>query len=354
LGPGVFTADLSRGRGTCVGGAHAPSQRTDGTTPSGRSGVILADIAGTTMSDTLPLPRILGVGEERGPARLVADVLGADYQLHWVSAGSAALAEAPDVWPDTVLLDTVLPDMSASELCRRLLADGRIKINTPVVICGSQAPGQEERVIAIKAGARGFLGPWLPPDALRAECAAYVQAKRETDRGLPEALVDTRTGLYSRRGLVRRMREIGAQAIRLHEPLSCLVLEVSVDRGEGAEATERPSIGWLRGMQNAARQSDVTGRVGPGTLAVIAPGTDAAGAVRLAERLTEALRHLAIRDGIAGDVQIHVGYEAVSNLAYAPIEPVAMLLRAATALRNGRPEPKRAWVRRFQPAMPSR
>jgi len=297
------------------------------------------------MSDTLPLPRILGVGEERGPARLVADALGADYELHWVGAGSAALAEAPDVWPDTVLLDTVLPDISAPELCRRLLADGRVKINTPVVLCGAQAPGQEERVTALKAGARGFLGPWLPPDALRAECAAYVQAKRETDRGIPEALVDTRTGLYSRRGLVRRMREIGAQAIRLHEPLSCLVLEVS---------TERPSIGWLRGMQDAARQSDVTGRVGPGTLAVIAPGTDAAGAVRLAERLTEALRHLATQDGIAGEVQIQVGYEAVSNLAYAPIEPVAMLLRAATALRAGRPEPKRAWVRRFQPAMPSR
>ncbi len=44
---------------------------------------------------------------------------------------------------------------------------------------------------------------------------------------------------------------------------------------------------------------------------------------------------------------LRVGYDAVVNLKYAPIDPVALLGRAAAAVRNGRPEPGFPWVRRF-------
>jgi PleD family two-component response regulator len=286
--------------------------------------------------------RILGVGAESGPARLVAGVLGGDYELRWAATGAAALVEAPDVWPDAVLVDVALADVPAPELCRRLLAEGRVQINTPVVLCAPRPPDPEARVAALRMGARSVLGPWLPPAELRSECEAYVQARLETDRGLLESLVDARTGLYSRRGLMRRMREIGAQAIRRHESLACLVIEI----GE-AEAM-KGGRGWFRDMQDAARLSDVAGRLGPTTMAVIAPATDADGAVRLAKRLADVLRQAAARNGTGESFRIHVGYDAVANLSYAPIEPVAMLLRATTAVRSGRPEPKLDWVRRFQ------
>jgi hypothetical protein len=42
-----------------------------------------------------------------------------------------------------------------------------------------------------------------------------------------------------------------------------------------------------------------------------------------------------------------VGYDAVVNLKYAPVDPVALLGRAAAAVRHGRPEPGYPWVRRF-------
>lgn len=291
--------------------------------------------------------RILGVGTEHGPARLVAGVLGADYELRWTTTGAAALAQAPDVWPDAVLVDASLADLPAAELCRRLLTEGRVPVNTPVVMCVPQPPAPEARVAAIRTGVRAFLGPWLPPDDLRRECEAHVQAKQETDRRLLESLVDARTGLYSRRGLVRRMREIGAQAIRRHEPLSCLVLEVEAMAGAAAPGEARAGA-WFRGIQEAARLCDVTGRLGATTAAVIAPATDAGGAVRLGERLANALRQVAARNGAPEGIRIQVGYDAVANLGYAPIEPVAMLLRATTAVRSGRPEPRLDWMRRFE------
>jgi hypothetical protein len=35
---------------------------------------------------------------------------------------------------------------------------------------------------------------------------------------------------------------------------------------------------------------------------------------------------------------VRFGYEAVSNLGYAPVEPVELLVRASTALRTGKAE----------------
>src|SRR5437879_4901710 len=105
----------------------------------------------------------------------------------------------------------------------------------------------------------------------------------------------------------------------------------------------------------SARLSDVVGRLSPTEFAVLAPGTDAAGARRLAERLASTVQ--ASAGGMptpAADpgaqplaqLRVRCGYEAVANVGYAPIEPVDLLVRASTALRTGRAEGG-SWLRRF-------
>ena len=44
---------------------------------------------------------------------------------------------------------------------------------------------------------------------------------------------------------------------------------------------------------------------------------------------------------------LQIGYDAVPNLKYSPIDPVVLLLRATTAVRTGIPEPGCSWMRRF-------
>ncbi len=70
---------------------------------------------------------------------------------------------------------------------------------------------------------------------------------------------------------------------------------------------------------------------------MLAPATDLVGAAKLAERVGGTLRDTALR----------VGYDAVANLKYAPMDPVELLARARAAVRHGRPDPVRAWLRRF-------
>src|SRR5436309_349413 len=101
----------------------------------------------------------------------------------------------------------------------------------------------------------------------------------------------------------------------------------------------------------SARVSDVVGALSPTEFAVLAPGTDQAGAVKLAKRIGGALRDVVGASGsLASAPALQIGYDAVPNLKYSPIDPVALLLRATTAVRTGTPEPGCSWMRRFDEA----
>ena len=271
-----------------------------------------------------PLPAALG----RNP-----------YAVVEVHTGTLALKWARDLRPDTIVLEADLPDMSGIAACRLLHNDLRIGHNVPILILAPDKPTPEQRVTALQAGAWDFLS--YPRD--RAEFSlrlqTYVQAKRNIDVALAEGLVDPATGLHSRTALARRARELGALMNRKHGALACVVFAAEVEPPD-------PKTGSL--VARTARLSDVVGAWSPTEFAVLAPATDHGGAVKLAQRVAGVLREGS--DGprpLAPGSTLWVGYDAVTNFTYAPIDPVSMLGRAAAAVRNGTPDPGYPWVRCF-------
>jgi len=95
-------------------------------------------------------------------------------------------------------------------------------------------------------------------------------------------------------------------------------------------------------LRGTARRSDAIGRVGPEEFAVIAPGTDRAGAVLLAERLARGVKTLA-----GATPGLCAGYDAVGNARYTPIEPKNLLSRATTALRAAKGQGGPNWIQGF-------
>src|SRR5260370_2586317 len=53
-------------------------------------------------------------------------------------------------------------------------------------------------------------------------------------------------------------------------------------------------------------------------------------------------------DPQAPSVRVRAGYDAVVNVAYAPLDPTALLLRAATALRGIHSTGGGEWLQRFE------
>lgn len=284
------------------------------------------------MTTNTALPVVLiAVGRDRSLTRTLDP---AGYHVIEVTTAARALDRARNTRPDVIILDAELSDVTGLEACRLFRGEPHIARNIPILLLTSGPPTPEQRVSALRAGAWDFLRHPGDPDELALKLETYIQAKRNIDATLAEGLFDPATGLHSRPGLARRARELGALMARHHGALACVVFAVD-------ETPVDPRAGHL--VAQTARVCDVVGSLGPGEFAVLAPGTSDAGALKLAQRVASALS--ASPGG--GKEGLRVGYDAVVNLKYAPIDPVALLGRAAAAVRNGRPEPGYPWVRRF-------
>src|SRR3989449_426872 len=243
------------------------------------------------------------------------------------------------------ILDAELPDMAGVELCRMLRADPRVSSSTPILLTIRDAATREQRLAALRAGAWECIAPPHDAEEILLKIGAYVHAKLDADRARAGGLLDPVTGLYNRQGLARRARELGSQAFREHGPLACIVLALDVEPPSGVNL--RRSV---QAIKAAARLSDVIGRLGATEFAVLAPGTDAEGARRLAERLGSSVSAATIAPaGAPPAVRLRCGYEAVANGGHAPIEPVDLLVRAAAAVRTGKVD-SATWLRRFDEA----
>jgi diguanylate cyclase (GGDEF)-like protein len=297
--------------------------------------------------DQLALALVVDAGEDtRWLVRLFED---AGYAVLPERTAQHARERARTAQPDLIIVAGG-PGRGELELCTALRSDRRLGSSTPIFLTFTEPASREQRLAALHAGAWEIIAPPHDPEEIVVKANAYVRAKREADRNRTDGLIDPPTGLYNRQGLARRARELGSEAVRNHSALACVVLAIDLD-GSGLAAGEETEGAVGRGvhtLQSTARRSDVMGRLGPTEFALLAPGTDASGARRLAERLATSLE-VAMTPSAAPGLSrpgVRFGYEAVANLGYAPVEPVELLVRASTALRTGKAEAGGS-IRRF-------
>ena len=309
------------------------------------------------MTERMPqsgLPLVLLAGDGQEATRWLRGLLeSGGYAVLQERSGQHALDRARTTEPDVILVDAELPDMAGVELCRTLRADPRVSSSTPILLTIRDAATRAQRLAALRAGAWECITPPHDADEILLKIGAYVHAKLDADRARTEGLLDAVTGLYNRQGLARRARELGSQAFREHGPLACVVLALDIEPAEPAPAQQQggTSLGrYVQAIKSAARLSDVIGRLSATEFAVLAPGTDAGGARRLAERLASSVSATTVAPAAgapsAAAVRVRCGYEAVAYVGYAPIEPVDLLVRAAAAVRTGKAD-SGGWLRRF-------
>jgi diguanylate cyclase (GGDEF)-like protein len=292
------------------------------------------------VSDRGPLVRSLRESLER-----------AGYDVIWAHSGRLGMTHARDDSPDLVLVDFELEDMPAFEFCQALRDDPEFTRSTPLMVVSTDMLPREQRLSALRAGAWDCVTGSPDPEELLLKADTYVHSKLDADRATSQGLIDPVTGLYNRQGLARRARELGAHAFRSHDALACVALSVDFERADEGQPSPdemRPAIVKCgQALQAIGRPSDPIGRLAVNEFAILAPATDASGAQRMAERLTRALHDATSHAGLAARVtEVSVGYEAVPNLAYAPIGPVELLARATGAMRQARVQ-RPGTIRRF-------
>jgi diguanylate cyclase (GGDEF)-like protein len=276
-------------------------------------------------------PLALIVTDQEWSTRSIESILGPKgYAVLRAYSGREAIERARSGQPDVIILDTHLPDQDGLQVCRALRDQSVVSASTPILVTSTAHPSRPQRLAALQAGAWESLSHPVDAEELLLKLDTFVRAKFAADHARDEGLLDLATGLYNVRGLARRAREVGAEAFRRRTALACVV--VGIDPVDGTETTFGTLEHLAHAIQQTGRVSDAIGRLGRSEFAVIAPSTDAAGAVKLAQRLAEALEQS------GPEFRVRAGYDAVDNLHDTPMEPVDLLVHATSALRKSRAE----------------
>jgi diguanylate cyclase (GGDEF)-like protein len=308
----------------------------------------------TNSEKTPAAPLVLIANDQEWSARSLESILGPNgFSVVRAYTGQQALERARTAQPDLIILDAQMPDMHGFEVCRSLRNDPRFGATTPIIITTSGPSGRTQRLEAYRAGAWEFLGQPLDGEALLLKLGTFLLCKQEVDGLREESLLDPGTGLYNMRGLARRAREIGSDALRRRDPLACVVFSPESDE---AGAEEQPDDEFIRMsdqigqlFRRSGRVSDAIGRLGQADFAVIAPATGSEGALRLIRRLGAAVEAtpIPVRGG-ERTLRVRAGYCAVPDFAESSVDAVELLLRATTALRDLKRDPDGETVRAFE------
>lgn len=294
------------------------------------------------MSETPVLtPLVLVVDDQETTSQSIEAILRPKgHVVLKAYSGHQALDLAAKVSPDAILVGVQLPDMDGIDLVRRLKEGPTIHSTTPVLMMTRPILGRAQRLEALEAGSWDILNHPIDPSELILRMDTFVRAKQAADRAREEGLTDPGTGFYNVRGILRRTKEINADATRSERPLTCVAFGPDARGSEGSEVDKVPGAEVLNGpvaaaLRHVTRVSDTIGKLGPGEFVVLAPGTDQEGAVRLADRVLEALSadssgtHSVTPDVLA---QIRAGFCSVDASDSTSAED--LLLRATMALRR--------------------
>ncbi|OLB58298.1 MAG: hypothetical protein AUI13_07110 [Gemmatimonadetes bacterium 13_2_20CM_2_69_23] len=289
-------------------------------------------------------PRIL-IASHHAEAGLALKELGEKNGYTVVRCFTAvqALERARATRPDVIVLDESLVDADPLETSRALRDDPLVGASTPILLVTTGQAVTTEHQRALRAGVWEFLPHPFNPAEAAARLQTYVLHRLEVGRAQGGQAVQDEAGLYTTRGLALRAQELTLQAFHHGAALACVALApVGDGTADGAGAVQLVA----RVLCASGRRSDAIGRIGPSEFAVVAPGTDGAGAVMLAQRVAKAVRAASGAEPPA----LRAGYDAVGNTRYTPVEPKNLLARATSALRIAKGEAGANWIRAFDAA----
>ena len=200
---------------------------------------------------------------------------------------------------------------------------------TPIIITTAGQAGRAQKAEAFEAGAWDFFGQPIDPEILLFKIRTFLQARQGFETVGAEALLDPATGLYSRKGLDHRAREIIAEARRHGQSIACVVFSPAEAEIESAlERVEDLARKVAEFFRQTGRAADAVGRISPLEFGVIAPDTTAEGAARMMARL-EAV----VANG-DGRVRVRASYYIPESLEEAQAEPGDLIDRAEASLHG--------------------
>ncbi len=236
--------------------------------------------------------KVLIADDSPALAKLLAELLGDEYEILIAPDGEGAIAMANDQRPDLILLDVMMPGVDGFEVCRQLKAEERTQRIPLIFITGLNALDAEQR--GLELGAIDFIAKPVQPATLRLRIKNHLELKRYRDFLEDMSLIDGLTGIGNRRCLDEFLFREWRRARRKHTPLSLLLLDVDFFKPYNDHYGHTQGDDCLRQVATAIqglvhRPADLAARYGGEEFAIVLPDTEPAGAYIMAERVRAAV-----------------------------------------------------------------
>ena len=244
----------------------------------------------TNPSDNIPV--VLLVDDSVDVHRLLqARLKHEQIKLIGTTRGAEALEMVERMNVACILLDLDMPEMDGFEVLRAL-KERAATSNVPVIVL-SGLQGSEDKVTAFDLGAADYVTKPFDLSELRARLRASIRLNQLLHLLAERADVDGLSGLGNRAHFNKRWHEKVAECRRYGHPLSLAMCDVdffkkvndTYGHPAGDEVLQR--VAGL--LQAECRESDVPCRYGGEEFALIMPNTPPEDALKVAERIREAM-----------------------------------------------------------------
>jgi len=295
------------------------------------------------MIDELTVPLRILVADDDPLARsmLHAFLTKWGYQVITVNDGLAAASvlEAPDA-PQLAILDWMMPGLEGPELCRRVRALSDRPYMYILVVTSRAHRGDLFK--GLEAGADDYLTKPFDSDELYARLLVgrrildlqnKLIAAREELRF--KATHDSLTGIANRATALEAIHRERSRQVRESGSFGVVLLDIDhfkrVNDGYGHLVGDLVLKTVARRISASVRPYDTLGRYGGEEFLVVAPLSDAAGTLSLAERIRKCVESEPIPAG-PGPIRVTISCGIAICNSEAPLEVEALLYLADEAL----------------------
>lgn len=258
-------------------------------------------------------PTVLIVDDVSVNLALISAILENDCRTICTDDSAQVLSLALEHQPDLILLDIMMPGMNGFEVCERLKANPSTS-RIPVIFLTSLTEEEDEER-GLSLGAIDYITKPFSVPVVRARVRNHLEMQRQRDILERLSSIDGLTGISNRRAFDQALEREWLRALRHESPLSLLLIDVDLFKqfndGYGHIAGDDCLKVIARTVADqAGRTADLVARYGGEEFACILPDTCRGGAIRVAEKIRQAVAALHIPhafSSVANEVTVSIG-----------------------------------------------
>jgi diguanylate cyclase (GGDEF)-like protein len=259
---------------------------------------------------------ILVVDDEKMNVDILGGILSPIYSLMISRNGTRALELAKERKPDLILLDVLMPDMTGFEVIAKLKETDETNKIPVIFITGLTSAEDEEKGFFL--GAVDYIAKPFNKSIVKARVNTHIKIVDQMRTIERIGLIDPLTKISNRRGFEERLKAEWGQSVRERTSIGFMIMDIDKFKNYNDTYGHQQGDVALKSFAEIAsktlmRPVDFAARWGGEEFVILLPGTDAAGAAEVAERIRKNVEAAVIftEEGKETRVTVSIGINAM-------------------------------------------